>query len=80
MSIPQEFSWYDNNPNIESIDTSNPIMAALEGIWYSDIGLNSKPKANMNDHFNMDFKDLDYLNVIHNTRKFKLIIKNHVYA
>jgi hypothetical protein len=72
-SIPQEFGWYDNDPRIESIDTSNPVMAALEGVWYNDNGLNVKPKANMNDHFDMMFDELDYLNVIHNTTKFREI-------
>ena len=77
-SIPQEFGWYDNNPRIESIDTSNPIMAALEGVWYNDNGLNTKPKANMNDYFDIDFSKIDYLNVIHNTRRFKEIVKKHI--
>lgn len=72
-SIPQEFGWYDNNPRIESIDTSNPVMAALEGVWYNDNGLNTKPKANMNDYFDIDFSKLDYLNVVHNTNKFRII-------
>ena len=72
-SIPQEFGWYDNNPRIESIDTSNPVMAALEGTWYNDNGLNTKPKANMNDYFDIDFSKIDYLNVIHNTNKFRII-------
>jgi len=77
-AIPQEFSWYDNNLRIESIDTSNPVMAALEGTWYDDNGLNIKPKANMNDYFDIDFKKVDYLNVIHNTRRFKEIVKKHI--
>ena len=72
-SIPQEFGWYDNNPRIESIDTSNPVMSALEGNWYDDNGLNNKPKANMNDYFDIDFKVVDYLNIIHNTTKFREI-------
>ena len=72
-SVPQEFSWYDNNSRIESIDTSNPIMAALEGVTYKENGLNKKPKANMNDHFDMDFKDVDYLMVLHNTTLFREI-------
>ena len=71
--IPQEFGWYDNNPRIESIDTSNPVMSALEGNWYDDNGLNNKPKANMNDYFDIDFKVVDYLNIIHNTTKFREI-------
>ena len=36
-------------------------------------GLNSKPKANMNDHFDMMYDELDYLNIIHNLKKFKEI-------
>ena len=72
-SIPQEFGWYDNHPQIESIDTSNPIMAALEGTMYSESGLNIKPKANMNDHFETKFEDFDYHLVLHNTTVFREI-------
>ena len=32
-----------------------------------------KPEANMNDHFDMDFKDIDYLMVLHNTTLFREI-------
>ena len=52
-AVPQEFGWYKGYECIESIDTSNPVMAALEGTWYEDHGLNSKPKANMNDYYYM---------------------------
>jgi hypothetical protein len=72
-SIPQEFGWYDNHPQIESIDTSNPVMAALEGELYDERGLNKKPKANMNDHFNVKFEDVDYYGIIHNTTLFREI-------
>ena len=72
-SIPQEFGWYDNNPRIESIDTSNPVMAALEGIEYKEHGLNTKPSANMNDHFSVDFMDIQYGSILYNTNKFKKI-------
>ena len=72
-SIPQEFGWYDNHPQIESIDTSNPVMAALEGIEYKDHGLNIKPSANMNDHFEVDFMDIQYGSILYNANKFKKI-------
>ena len=72
-SIPQEFGWYDNNSRIESIDTSNPVMAALEGIEYKEHGLNTKPSANMNDHFNIDFMDIQYGSILYNANKFKKI-------
>ncbi len=72
-AIPQEFGWYDNNPRIETIDTSNPVMAGLEDNLYKEHGLNNKPKANMNDYFDIDFKDVDYLNIVHNTTVFREI-------
>ena len=72
-SIPQEFGWYDNNPQIVSIDTSNPIMAALDKIEYEEFGLSYKPKANMNDHFDMEFDELDYGSVLYNANKFRKI-------
>jgi hypothetical protein len=72
-SIPQEFGWYDNNPRIESIDTSNPIMAALEKTLYKENGLTKKPKANMNDHFDIKFMNLDYSIVLYNAKMFRTI-------
>jgi hypothetical protein len=52
-SVPQEFGWYQDMPFIKSIDTSNPVMAALDYACYSAHGLYFKPKANMNDFFNI---------------------------
>jgi hypothetical protein len=72
-SLPQEFGWYENCSYIESIDTSNPIMAALEGIGYDEFGLLTKPKANMNDYFNIDVKNVNLKLVLHNVETFKKI-------
>jgi hypothetical protein len=72
-SIPQEFGWYDNHPQIESIDTSNPIMAALEGTKYNINGLNIKPKANMNNYFDINISDVNMDLIKFNTTKFKYI-------
>ena len=72
-SLQQEFGWYENCSYIESIDTSNPIMAALEGIEYEEFGLNHKPKANMNDHFHIDIKNVNLKLVFHNVETFKKI-------
>ena len=71
--VPQEFSWYKDMPFIETIDTSNPIMATLDGIQYGRNGLTDKPKANMNDHFyttNLDYNLLDW-----NLRMFRKLLK-----
>ena len=48
-------------------------MAALEGTMYNESGLTQKPKANMNDHFDIDFSDVDYSLVLHNTTLFREI-------
>ena len=72
-SIPQEFGWYNKESRIVSIDTSNPVMAALEGIEYNDHGLDNKPKANMNDHFNLKFEEIEYGSVLFNVNKFRKI-------
>jgi hypothetical protein len=71
--IPQEFSWYKDMPFIETIDTSNPIMATLDGIQYGRNGLLDKPKANMNDHFYTT--DLDYNLLDWNLRMFRKLLK-----
>lgn len=72
-SLPQEFGWYGNCSYIESIDTSNPIMAALEGIKYDEVGLDFKPKANMNNYFDVDPKNVDLNLVLYNVKMFKKI-------
>lgn len=69
--VPQEFGWYQGIECIESIDTSNPIMAALEGICYTDSGLDKKPKANMNDYFYMLSDQVDYDILDYNLNKFR---------
>lgn len=72
-SLPQEFGWYNNASYIESIDTSNPVMAAIEGLKYSQAGLKVKPKVNMNSSYDIDFLDLDYDLVLHNAKMFREI-------
>ena len=72
-SVPQEFGWYKGFKFIESIDTSNPIMAAIDNIAYDNAGLFKKPKANMNDNYDVKFEDLDYGLILHNTILFRRI-------
>ena len=72
-AVPQEFGWYKNIPCIESIDTSNPVMATLEDVIYRGNGLDKKPKANMNDHLYIENKDIDFDLLTHNLDMFKKI-------
>lgn len=72
-SLPQEFLYYNDIKQIESIDTSNPIMAAFDGTTYANWGLDSKPKTKIDLVINSEF-DSDILNKIkHNTTFFKYI-------
>ena len=72
-AVPQEFGWYNNHPQIESIDTSNPVMAALEGIKYTQQGLTKKPTANMNEYFDINPLKVNYEEVLSNVTKFRKI-------
>jgi hypothetical protein len=56
--VPQEFGWYQGIECIESIDTSNPIMAALDGNAIEFCGLTEKPEANMNNFQDLSLDDL----------------------
>ena len=56
---PIEFGMYKDIECIESIDTSNPIMAAIGEMPYTKMGLHIKPMANMNKHQDMS---LDFVN------------------
>jgi len=70
---PIEFGMYKNIECIESIDTSNPIMAAIDLMPYGEMGLLSKPLANMNKYQDMS---LDFLNedlVDWNVKRFREI-------
>ena len=72
-AVPQEFGWYENINCIESIDTSNPVMATLEDVQYRNHGLYKKPKANMNDFFYMLDDQIDYDLLTYNLDMFKKI-------
>jgi hypothetical protein len=72
-SLPQEFGFYENAPYIESIDTSNPIMAAIELNKYKINGLLTKPKANMNTEFTKPLNIQQQLYIKHNVELFRKI-------
>ena len=68
---PFEFSLYKGFECIESIDTSNPIMMALEGKKYNNALNVDKPKANMNNYFYTNKNEIDLSLVLYNVSKFK---------
>jgi hypothetical protein len=70
---PIEFGMYKNMPFVESIDTSNPIMAALEGGVYSNMGLGSKPTANMNNYQTIPIEEVSEVVLDYNIKMFRQI-------
>jgi hypothetical protein len=72
-SVPQEFGWYKDLSYIETIDTSNPIMAGAESTKYYNSGLYEKPKMNMNTCFDFPRYHFDDLAILHNVLMFKKI-------
>jgi hypothetical protein len=73
--VPQEFIYYKDMPFIETIDTSNPIMAGIEGIKYNVWGLDEKPKTRIDDVMEMSSEELNrkWSYIYNNIMDFKLI-------
>ena len=72
-SVPQEFGYHKDSSYIESIDTSNPVMAAIQGLKYDALGLEVKPTANMNECFEMPLSEIDIELLNYNVKQFKQI-------
>ena len=72
-SWPAEFGMYRNTPLVESIDTSNPIMAGIEGLKYGELGLTRKPFANMNNYQDKSIDDETREIIEYNVAKFREI-------
>lgn len=74
-ACPIEFALYKDIKGIESIDTSNPIMAAIENVSYNNVGIYNKPKANLNNFFDIDKEKINLDLLTHNVNTFKSLIK-----
>lgn len=69
-----EMRYYKDMPFIESVDSSNPIMLAIDGMYYSN-GMHDKPKANMNNSFEILIDDIDMYAIEYNVSEFKNLFK-----
>ena len=73
-SLPQEFLYYKDVKQIESIDTSNPVMAAFDGVTYHpNHGLDSKPKTKIDEVINSPFDEQIAEKIDYNATYFKLL-------
>jgi len=75
--LPQEFSLYEEPlmSVIESIDTSNPIMASIEKLEYTNFGLERKPKIKIDEVMEIDSLLIDFKILNRNILMFRSINK-----
>ena len=70
-SLPQEFKFY-RDPKfdfIKSVDTSNPIVHAINDIKYTDDGLDTKVSTKLIEYMNQETFDMETL--LYNVEKFR---------
>ena len=70
-SIPQEFKFY-RDPKfdfIKSVDTSNPVVHAINNIKYTDDGLDTKVSTKLIEYMHQTEFDMDTL--LYNVNKFR---------
>jgi hypothetical protein len=82
-AIPQEFKYYKqtrrlgnsylNIYNIESIDTSNPVVAGMHNMMYNDYGLKDKITTKLADMLEHPVTDNQWNIISHNIKKFRNI-------
>lgn len=70
-ALPQEFSCYQHYPWITSVDTSNPVVHAINGIGYHSFGLLDKESIKMVDLFKIRKKDVSMELLASNIKKFR---------
>lgn len=69
--LPQEFMSYKNYKWITTIDTSNPIMCALENNIYEKNGVLHKPKINIDNSQNIKITDDIKCKILYNIKRFR---------
>lgn len=70
-----EFNFYREYDWVYSVDTSNPVMAALDGCRYiPNIGVTEKPKLKFDDVIDFSIGQIDVDLVKYNIEKFEEIV------
>jgi hypothetical protein len=72
-ALPQEFGFYMKNDCIESMDTSNPIVAGIHNILYSDHGLDTKITTLLADLLEAKLDENQLSCIRYNIKKFREI-------
>lgn len=75
-ALPQEFFFYNQLPlfdNIETIDTSNPIVAGILGVRYTPHGLDTKNTQKLADLLEVQLTEKQLEDIDFNVKYFKII-------
>ena len=73
--VPQEFINYHNYDFIDSIDTSNPVVAGLKGLRYNELlGLDDKPSEKLFTLINSEVSPNQMATITHNVTWFRKIV------
>ena len=71
----REFAHYKDYNWIHSIDTSNPVMSALDGIPYAGVhGLTQKPTSTFDSVYDMKEEDINLNLLYYNVDSFRQIV------
>lgn len=72
-SYAREFTHpiYKSTKNIESVDTSNPVVAGVVGLRYGDCGLDTKPTIKLCDLINTELSDTQLRDIKYNIEQFR---------
>lgn len=70
----REFHHYRKYGWIWSVDTSNPIMAAIDGNAYETYGVHEKPKATFDSAYRLKEGDINMDLLYNNVNKFRSIV------
>lgn len=73
--LPQEFAAYRNYTWIDSLDTSNPVVAGIKGIRYNGVqGLEDKPSQKLYTMINDTVDSEQFDNITYNIKTFREIV------
>jgi hypothetical protein len=76
-TLPQEFQSYKGYEWIESLDTSNPIVHAIEGVKYTKKGLKTKRKVKLIEFLTISIDEINLDLLYYNIAQFKGLVNEN---
>ena len=73
-ALPQEFAFYKNISEIDTIDTSSPVVAGIHELLFTEEGLHEKPEGKLVDFFENELTLTQKKCIIYNIKSFKRFI------